>query len=220
MLDAMGNLNDKTLQIKDLFEGATDIAIMPSKIAGVDAFAAGVGLYFILKGQGKNVALIYPGAIPEDFGDFDGVNIVSNSVARELLVSVDYSGTDASKVNYSTQDDVLHFSLGPIDSDFDLSRVRAKISGFNFDLIVTIGAQMPGNLGKAFRDAGGESGKADIFNIDNSEKNQRFGNINAVDPIVESLSLLTLNLSAACGMRVDGNAAEALLKGISRRKGI
>jgi nanoRNase/pAp phosphatase (c-di-AMP/oligoRNAs hydrolase) len=216
----MENINDKTIQIKKLFEETADVAIIPSKVAGLDAFAAGVGLYFILKDMGKNVTFIYPGATPEDFGRVEGVNIVSNSGNRELLVSVDYSGTDASKVNYSTRDDVLHFTIGPVDRDFDLSRVRAEVKGFNFDLIITIGAQLPGDLGSSFTDAGGEYGIADVLNIDNTSKNQRFGSINAVNPDVESLSLLVLNMCVSGGMRIDEKVAEALLKGISRRKGI
>jgi nanoRNase/pAp phosphatase (c-di-AMP/oligoRNAs hydrolase) len=216
----MDKLLDKIEQIKELFEGSRNIAIMPSKIAGIDAFAAGVGLYFMLKDEGKDVALVYPGATPEEYGRVEGVDIVSNSGRRELLVSVDYSGTDASKVNYSTQNDILHFSIGPVDSNFDLSRVKTEIRGFNFDLIVTIGAQVSGDLGNAFKDAEGEFGKADVLNIDNTDKNRRFGSINAVDSSVESLSLLTLNLAVSCGMKVVGRAAEALLKGISKRKGI
>jgi hypothetical protein len=216
----MDKLIDKTEQIEQLFEGSRSIAIIPSKVAGLDAFAAGVGLYFMLRDQGKDVTMIYPGATPEEYGSVEGVNIVSNSGRRELLVSVDYSGTDASKVNYSTQDDILHFSIGPVDRNFDLSRVKAEIRGFNFDLIITIGAQVSGDLGRSFKDAGGEFGKADVLNIDNSEKNRRFGSINAIDSGVESLSLLTLNLAVSCGMKVVGKAAEALLKGISRRKGI
>jgi hypothetical protein len=216
----MENMIDKTVQIKQLFDEANNIAILPSKIAGLDAFAAGVGLYHILKSQGKNVTIVYPGSSPEDFGDVENVNIVTNSGNRELLVSVDYSGTEASKVNYSTRDDVLHFSISPVGSDFDLSRIRAEIRGFNFDLIITIGAQSSRDLGRSYRDVGGDISDADILNIDNTEGNERFGNINAVDFSAESLSLLVLNLMVFCEMKIGSEAAEALLKGISRRKGI
>ncbi len=211
---------DKTNQIIELFKEARNIAIIPSKIAGVDAFAAGMGLYLMLKEENKNVSIIYPGATPEEFGEVTGVDVTSNSGHRELVVSVDYSNTDASKVNYSTENDILHFSISPVDRDFDLSRVRSEIKGFNFDLIVTIGAQIPEDLGKAFDDAGGEFGKADVLNIDNTDRNQRFGNINVVDSNVESLSLLVLNKSAKWGLRLNSRVAEALLKGISLRKGI
>jgi nanoRNase/pAp phosphatase (c-di-AMP/oligoRNAs hydrolase) len=216
----MENMVDKTEQIKQLFDEANNIAILPSKIAGLDAFAAGVGIYHVLRSEGKNVTIVYPGSLPDNFGDTQDVNIVSNSRNRELLVSVDYSGTDASKVNYSTNNDILHFTISPVDSDFDLTRIKAEIKGFSFDLIITIGAQSPGDLGRSFKDVGGGLSSADVINIDNTERNERFGNINAVDFGAESLSFLVLNLLVTCGMRVGSEAAEALLKGISRIKGI
>ncbi len=216
----MNDYIEKRNQIIELINGAEDIAIMPAKVSGIDAFSAGVGLYLTLKDEGKNVTMIYPGVTPEDFGNTEGLDIISNPGQRELLVSVDYSNTEASKVNYSTDDDVLHFSISPVGRDFDLSRVRSEIRGMNFDLIITIGAQITGDLGKAFEDVGGEYGQADILNIDNTDKNQRFGNINIVDSNIESLSLMVLNLVAGLGFRVSRKSAESLLKGISLRKGI
>ena len=216
----MENIVNKTDKIKQTIREAKDIVIMPSKVAGIDSFAAGVGLYRALKKQGKNVTLVYPGLAPEEFGSVEGLEIIPNTGKRDLLVSVDYSGTEASKVNYSTTDDVLHFSIGPVDKDFDLSRVKAEVRGLNFDLIITIGVQYPEDLGRSFADITGEFRKVEVINIDNTEKNQRFGDINIVNPSVESLSLLTLNTLASCELNIDSEAAEALLKGVSKRKGI
>jgi len=211
---------DKTNQILRLIEEAGSIAILPSKTAGIDSFSSAVGLYYMLKDEGKNVSIIYQGAIPEDFGSVDDVEISNSSSSRELLVSVDYSGTSASKVNYSTENDVLHFSISPIDRDFDLSRVKSEIKGFDYDLIITLGAPSRNDLGKLLEDVGGGFGGVDILNIDNSERNQRFGNINVVDPSFDSISLLVLNHALKWNLVVSPRAAEALLKGISRRKGI
>ncbi|MBW6442046.1 hypothetical protein K0B04_04065 [Patescibacteria group bacterium] len=210
---------DKTDQIIELIREANRIAIMPSKVAGIDSFAAGIGMYHILKEEDKGVNVIYPGKPPEEYGLVEGVDIISDPGQRELLVSVDYSGTDASKVNYSTDNDILHFSIGPVGRDFDLSKVRAEIRGLDYDLIITIGAQLPDDLGRAFQDVGGY-GKSDVLNIDNTDRNQRFGNINVVNSATDSLSLLVLNLSVKWGLRVTTPAAESLLKGISKRKGI
>jgi len=211
---------DKTNQILRLIEEAGSIAILPSKTAGIDSFSSAVGLYYMLKEEGKNVSIIYQGAIPEDFGSVDDVEISNSSSSRELLVSVDYSGTSASKVNYSTENDVLHFSISPIDRDFDLSRVKSEIKGFDYDLIITLGAPSRNDLGKLLEDVGGGFGGVDILNIDNSERNQRFGNINVVDPSFDSISLLVLNHALKWNLAVSSKAAEALLKGISRRRGI
>ena len=211
---------DKTNQILRLIKEAGDIAILPSKVVGIDAFSSAVGLYYMLKDEGKQASIIYQGITPEDFGSVEDVEISNSSSARELMVSVDYSGTSASKVNYSTENDVLRFSLSPIDRDFDLSRVRSEIRGFNFDLIITIGAHSKEDLGKILEDVGGGFGGVDILNIDNSERNQRFGNINVVDTSFESISLLVLNSAIRWDLEISSKAAEALLKGISKRKGI
>lgn len=211
---------DKTNQIIELIKEAGSVAIMPSKVAGVDAFAAAAGLYFMLKDENKNVALIYPGLPPEEYGSIEGLDITSNSGQRELVISVDYSGTDASKVNYTTENDILSFTISPVNRDFELSRIKSEVKGFEFDLIITVGAQVPGDLGKSLDDVGGEFGSADILNIDNTDRNQRFGSINVVNTDVESLSLLTLNVSLKWGLKISQRSAEALLKGISKRKGI
>jgi len=211
---------DKTNQITELFRESKNIVILPSKVAGVDAFAAGVGLYLMLKEENKNVSIIYPGSVPEEFLGLSDVNISSNAGQRDLIVSVDYSGTNASKVNYSTEDDVLRFSIGPVDKNFDLSRVKSQVSDYNFDLIITIGAQVPDDFGNIFDDLKGDFSRADILNIDNTDRNQRFGNINVVDSNSDSLSLLVLNKCIKWNLRLTSKSAEALLKGIAYRKGI
>ena len=158
---------DKTNQILRLIEEAASIVILPSKTAGIDSFSSAVGLYYMLQSEGKEVTILYPGMIPENFGNVDDINIADNSSARELVVSVDYSNTGAAKVNYSTENDVLRFSLSPVERDFDLSRIRSEIKGYNFDLIITVGAPSRDNLGRLLEDVGGSFGGVDILNIDN-----------------------------------------------------
>ncbi len=211
---------DKTNQILSLIKEAGSIVILPSKTAGIDSFSSAVGLYYMLQAEGKEVMILYPGMVPQDFGDVEDINIADNSSARELVVSVDYSNTNASKVNYSTENDVLHFSLSPIERDFDLSKIKSEIKGYDFDLIITVGAPSRDSLGRLLEDVGGTFGGVDILNIDNSERNQRFGNINVVDPNFDSVSLLVLNHAIKWDLEISSKAAEALLKGISKRKGI
>lgn len=216
----MNNEIDKTSQIIDLIQEANSIAIIPSKIAGVDAFAAAVGLFHMLKEDNKQVTIIYPGSRPEEFADLKDVDITSNVTERELLVAVDYSGTAASKVHYSTENDILYLTVAPISKDFDLSRVKPKVRGFNFDTIITIGAQMLEDLGQTHSELREDFLKSDILNLDNTDRNQRFRTINVVDSNVNSLSLLVLEKALRWNLRINEKAAEALLKGITSRKGI
>jgi nanoRNase/pAp phosphatase (c-di-AMP/oligoRNAs hydrolase) len=216
----MNNEVDKTSQIIDLIQEAKSIAIIPSKIAAVDAFAAAVGLFHMLKEENKNVTIVYPGSRPEEFSDTNGVDITSNVTERELLVAVDYSGTDASKVHYSTENNVLYLTVAPISKDFDLSKVKPVVRGFNFDTIITIGAQMPEDFGQTYTELREDFVTSDVLNLDNTDRNQRFGTINVVDSNVNSLSLLVLEKSLQWNLRLNEKAAEALLKGITSRKGI
>lgn len=45
-------------QIAELLASAKRIAVIPSKLAGPEAYAAGVGLYYLLKNAEKNVTLL------------------------------------------------------------------------------------------------------------------------------------------------------------------
>jgi nanoRNase/pAp phosphatase (c-di-AMP/oligoRNAs hydrolase) len=114
----------------------------------------------------------------------------------------------------------LRFSISPVDKNFDLSRVKAEIKGFDFDLVITVGAQSREDLGRSLEDITGDLGGPDVLNIDNSERNQRFGNINVVRPEFESISLLVTNMIVKWGLNISSKTAEVLLRGISERKGI
>jgi len=215
-----GEMN-KIEQISDLIKKARNIAVVPSKVGGVDAFGAGLGLYFLLKGEGKNVSIVYQGQKPEGFeGLIDDKEITTNVGQRELVISVDYSGTEASKVHYSTEDDILFLTISPVSRSFDLEKIKAKIRGFDFDLIFTVGAQDPGDFGQVFSELENEFSSSNIINLDNNANNQKFGKINLVDLDESSLSLLVLNNSIKWDLRLDRNAAKSLLKGIVERKGV
>lgn len=211
---------DKTSQIIELIQDAKSIAILPSKIGGIDAFAAAVGLFHMLKEENKNVTIIYAGGRPDEFTDLKDVDITSNVSERELLVAVDYSGTDADKVHYSTDNDMLYLTISPVTKDFDLSRIKSSIRGFSLDTIITIGAQLPSDLGQSYNELQDVFTRSDVLNLDNTDRNQRFGTINVVDSNENSLSLLVLNKAIRWGLSVNNRAAEALLKGITSRKGI
>jgi nanoRNase/pAp phosphatase (c-di-AMP/oligoRNAs hydrolase) len=211
------NDTEKT-KVVEALEQAKNIAIVPSKVAGSDAFAAGAGLYLMLKQKEKQVSFLYPGKIPDEcVGVLKDDEILSDVAQRELKVSIDYSNTPASKVQYYTENDVLYLSISPISKGFDLKRIQADLKGFDYDLILTVGAQGLDDFGQSFTDLQDEFTKAKIINIDNTERNTRYGNVNIVDPQESSLSLLALNRAVNWGLKVDARSAKALLTGISYR---
>jgi nanoRNase/pAp phosphatase (c-di-AMP/oligoRNAs hydrolase) len=210
---------EKTNQITQAISNAKNIAIFPSKIGEVDAFAAGVGLYHVLKTAEKPVSFIYPGKLPEKCEDLIKDEEITSDVGdRELVVAIDYKNTPASKVHYSTENDILYLSLSPIPRDFDMQRIKAGIKGLNFDLIITIGAQLPEDLGATYKDLESEFKQSKILNLDNTDRNQRFGTLNVVDASEESLSMLVLDKTREWDLKLNKRAAKALLTGISHRE--
>jgi len=206
------------LEVTFLIEKAKKIAIIPSKVAGVDAFASACAVYKSLKALDKNVSFIYTGKIPESCVDLiTPAELTSDVFERELLVSIDYSETPAAKVHYSTENDVLYLKVKPIDKNFDLSRVGAEIKGFDFDLVITLGVQSLEDLGQIYSELHTEFDKATIINIDNTELNTKFGKVNVIDNSVDGLSLLVFQKFIEWKYPVNKQIAKAFLTGISHR---
>jgi len=204
--------------VAQALEDSYNIAIFPSKVAGDDAFAAALGLYLMLKKEGKVVSFVHQGEAPEAFKDLiSKEEIISEPSQRELVVSIDYSNTPASKVTYHTQGDVLYLKLVPINKDFDLNNIQALVRGYDFDLIITVGAQVLQDFGPTYNQLAEEFSKATVINLDNTDRNQRFGRINVVDSLMDSLSLLVLNNASKWGLGFDSKSAKALLKGVTYR---
>jgi len=214
------NVSENTDQKKliSLIKGSKQIAVVPSKIAGADAFAAAVGLYYILRGLGNAVSLIHPGRVPEHCdGLIPSEEICSNTLHRDLTVSIDYSGTDASKGYYATSNDVLQFTLSPVPKSFERSRIKTTVTGFDFDLVFMIGAQSVGDLGQTYENLREKFERSKIINIDNTNMNLRHGYANVIDTRAKTLSHLIFKLAHVWGLAPNDKAARALLVGMTYR---
>lgn len=209
---------EKNIQITNAIQSARTIAIMPNKVSNLDAFSAGVGLYYMLKDLDKDVTFIYQGKTPEDSDDLIEKSEIKTEVgSKDLVISVDYSNSPAAKAQYSTNNGVLFLKLGPVTRDFDLSRVQSEFQRKSYDLIFTVGAQIPEDFGQIYRDIQEDFSKSKVVNIDNTERNLRYGAYNVIDSSEHTLSVLVLNISRFWGLKVGTRSAKALLKGISQR---
>lgn len=204
--------------MEQLIQSSDNIAVIPSQVAGYDGFAAALGLFFTLKEKDKKVVLVYPEGAPKGFEDLisDSELIIDPSL-RELVVEIDYSNSPAHKVNYSTSNDVLTLKIGPVNSGFNLDKVKAGLQGAGYDLIFVIGAQVREDLGISYSYLEEEFRSATIINLDNTEKNTLFGDVNIIDPLMDNLSQLVLNFLSKSGFFITQKPAKALLRGISHR---
>ncbi len=203
-------------KVATLLNGAKNIAIMTSKVAGLDAYCASVGIYHMLINSEKEVTFIYPGKVPEEGKDLINANKITREVKqRNLVVSIDYSDTQASKVNYTTDEGILYLTISPIPPNFNSrEKIRSKIAGYDFDVLFIIGAQNLFDLGQIYRSLDKASKTSKIINIDITDRNERFGFVNVVEPKTSSLSLLVLQKATQWELAPDEKTAKALLKGI------
>jgi nanoRNase/pAp phosphatase (c-di-AMP/oligoRNAs hydrolase) len=200
----------------ELIENAKHIAIVPSKVAGADAFSAAVGLYHMLCAKEKDVTLIYPGKIPDVCaGIIEKEQTTTDIFSRELMVTIDYSETPAAKVHYSTEADVLTLKVSPVNKHFDLSRVKSSIIGFDFDVVFTIGVLEAHDLGQTYIELQEEFRNAKVINIDNTDKNLKYGFINVIDSTADSLSMVIYKSAVQWGLVPNTKAAKALLTGMT-----
>lgn len=204
--------------IASFIENAKHIAVVPSRVAGTNAFAAAVGLYYMLLQKEKFVSFIYSGKAPEGCENLIKQDeITSNVSQRELLVSVDYSQTPATQFSYSTDHDVLYLKVGPVPRDFDRNKISTKLTGFDFDLVLFVGVQEMDDLGQTYRELEKEFNSTTVINIDNTNKNQKFGVINIIDVNADSLSLIIFKKAIEWGLEPDERASKALLHGMTYR---
>lgn len=205
-----------TTQLLELLDKTKTVGIFPSKIAGVDAFSAAVGLYYILQETGKEVSLVYQGKFPDGCDSLIKREEVKTNVKdRTLSVSIDYADSPAGKVHYTTEDDTLTLHLSPVQKDFDLSKVKASITGYDYDLVFTVGVSELSDLGQVYDELKEDFDKSKIVNIDNTDRNTKYGYLNFVDAMAHSLSNLVFNLAYKCEFIPNEKAAKALLNGMS-----
>lgn len=207
---------EKNIQIADAIDSAKSIAVVLSKNCDIDTFCAAIGLYFMLRDKAKTTDLLFQGIVPAECEFLlDKTAIKTNLGAKELVVSIDYASSPEAVAQYSTNNGVLYIKLAPVNRNFDINKVQTEIQGQSYDLIFTVGAQTPEQIGEIYNDMKQDFSRARVVNMDNNDNNQKYGFYNVVEPSEQSLSLLTLNTSRFWRLKVTSSSAKALLKGIS-----
>jgi nanoRNase/pAp phosphatase (c-di-AMP/oligoRNAs hydrolase) len=208
-------MNSNKDSVKTLIENANRIALFPSRMAGVDALSAAVGLYHCLTELGKDTKVIYLGEPPEISYELPKKDFLTNTKERSLIINVDYSNTNATNVHWDTEaEGSVKFVISPVPKDYDKNRVTTKVVGLDFDLAFLFGVRKLTELGATYKNLENELDTVKRINIGNSNSSDRFGYHNFIDSKVNSLSLLVLRHMPSWNLEPNKEAAEALLEGI------
>lgn len=190
------------------------IAVVPVGEYSLDKFSAAVGLYNLLLDQEKEAHFVYTNEVPEEVRDLVSKEEVTSEIRnRELLVSIDYSGTEAANAHYSTEGDVLQVRISPIPNNFPkVGKVSAKLVGFEVDTVVLIGHQDASfDINQDFMK---DADVVRISHISNPEFEMSNETI-LVDNTSTTVSQQIFKIAANWGFIPNLKASKALLKGLS-----
>lgn len=207
-------------QLISVVRSAENIAIIPAKGAGMDALCAGVAMHLMLTSLEKSAKIFYPGDLPEGCKDLiKESDIVGAFSQRQLTVAIDYAGEHGAKAWYEPEGETLKVKLAPVSKDFDPNlRVRARLdTGFDYDTAIILGANELEDLGFVYDEIRVGLAKSTIINLSNSSKNNRFGSINIIDPMCDSLCQLIIKKAPLWELNITTQAAQALLLGITQK---
>ena len=190
-----------------------------------DAISASLALFLFLKKIGKNVEV---GAeqmrktdnfkIPmESFKFLPSFSSIKNSLENltKFIVSVDLKNAKISQIKYVIENNKLNFIISPQDGFFTEEDISSNISGFKYDLIITIDSQDLESLGKIYDNNIEFFYKTPIINIDQSPENEEFGQLNILDLKAVSVTEIIFSLMNDYNKKlIDEDIATCLLTGI------
>lgn len=207
-------------KIKELLEKESNISIVVGKNPNVDDMAAALGLYLTLQTLGKNVSVACPTDPIVELSSLVGINKVKKNLQTQeggdLVVSFPYKEGEIEKVSYTLDNGYLNIVVkaGESGLSFSEKEILFKRSNSSFaGTLFVIGTPRLSDLGNLFNPQNLKDAR--VINIDNKPDNQGFGDIALVNPRFSSVSEAIVNLINFCGYKMDLDAAQNLLSGIS-----
>ncbi len=209
---------DTIQKIKDAITKSNNIGVAVGKNPSVDEMGAALSLYLLLKNANKQVSIASPTDPIVEVSSLVGVNKVQKTFGGEsgdLVVSFPYLEGEIEKVSYTLEDGLLNIIVKASEQglSFDESDVKYNRGSGAIDLLFVVGTPRISDLedvidSQKLRDI-------KIVNIDNKQHNEKFGDIVLVSQRFSSVSEQVADLTLTLGFRIDQDAAQNLLTGIT-----
>ena len=212
---------NQTSQIQSALATAQSIFIALPQKPSFDQVAAGLGLYLSLAKANKNVNIGSPTEMIVEYSSLVGVDKIKDTFQGgkdSLVVSFDYIEDAIEKVSYNIEEGKFNLVIKPKAGHppLDSKKVNYSYTGGKVDLIFTIGVTSLGSLGKIYQGNQKFFDESQIFNLDNNPQNQRYGQINLVEPRAASISQQVAFLIAQLRLPTNGDIGTNLILGIER----
>ena len=170
-------------QVQQALGSARNILLTIPKDFTVDAVASALGLYLILKKQGKAVDVVCDGFIlPESLHFLSESKVIQPQLTnvQKFVISVD-DGDRIQDFSYSIENNKLNIYITPKEGSFESSQVKTHGSDYRYDVIVTLDAPDLGSLGDVYLKHTDFFDTTSIINIDHKPENEHYGQINIIN---------------------------------------
>jgi nanoRNase/pAp phosphatase (c-di-AMP/oligoRNAs hydrolase) len=183
-----------------------------------DTCAAAIALRKVLKKNKKKVSLFSLCEIPEHFSFLEQDKKFKKNIAgsRDIIVSIDVSQKPVKQITYKRADSRLNVHITPKSGTMLTEQdVHVGLSKFDYDLILALGLDDLESLKYEFESNAQLFFETPIINIDKNSSNERYGQINIIEPTISSCSEITASFLRGWqeGL-IEKDVATSLLAGI------
>lgn len=173
----------ETQQIFELIKKSRSILIVFKKDWTGDSLSSALALSKVLKKIDKKVDVVCQNFKPSANVSFLGATEINDKIEdlQKFVISIDTSKTKVGEFYYDNESDKLNIYISPKNGQFKPVDVSAKIANYSYDLIFIVNTPDLESLGEIYNNHGEFFYSTPKINIDNSNKNEYFGDINLVD---------------------------------------
>lgn len=219
-------LSDAQIQeVKNKFSTAKNLAILLPASTTTDELAAGLSLYLAVKQGGKEVCLVTEDTLKVSHTNLYGVGDIKNDLpavgSSDFVLSlegiVDNQGLVPSleRLDWYPEGNNLNLVFHVVPGQkFEPTKLATKYQTSGLDLVFLVGAANPQEVGNVYAQNIGRLSEVAKVNIDNSQSNTSYGQINIVDINSSSVSEMVAQLILGLGLAVDADIASNILAGI------
>lgn len=196
-------------EAKQIISEAKNIYLIPCEEP--EAITSALALFYTLKELNKNVNLIVD-ELPENLKSLTpSLDFVT--FPKNFIISIPNKVADISQIYYEKNDDSLKIHLAVNRGNIKKENISFYFSNFKPDLVITIGIQNFISQLSQRLDSYGFLLESDILNIDNEQKNEKFGKINLLNTcsLVEAVFDLIKSIN---NDTIKKEVAECLLSGL------
>lgn len=213
-------VEDNIQDIKEAIDTGKSIFILLSQNPSFDATASALSLYLSLREAKKNVTIGSSSQMQVEYSRLVGIDKITDKIGnRNLIISFDYKEDSIEKVSYNVEGEKFNLVIQPRAGfpPLDQKSVDFSYEGVDAEIIIIVGSPKLENLGDIYEKNRQAFNDSKVINIDKSAANDKYGQINLVDPGAASISEITFAFIKSTSLPLNEDVAGNLLKGLENQ---